>query len=45
MSLEFTRALRVMTMRNDANFEKELTQQLKIDMRNLTICDPSTQES
>ena len=34
-----------MTMRNDAKFEEELTQQLKIDMRNLTICDPSTRES
>ena len=45
MSLEFTREIRVMTMRNDAKFEEELTQQLKIDMRNLTICDPSTRES
>ena len=45
MSLEFTRELRVMTMRNDAKFEEELTQQLKIDMRNLMICDPSTRES
>ena len=33
-----------MTMRNDAKFEEELTQQLKIDMRNLTICDPSTRD-
>ena len=45
MSLEFTRKIRVMTMRNDAKFEEELTQRLEIDMRNLTICDPSTRES
>ena len=44
MSLEFTREIRIMTMRNDAKFEEELTQQLKIDMRNLTICDPSTRD-
>ena len=32
-----------MTMKNDSEFEEELT--FKIDMRNLTIFDPSTQKS
>ena len=36
MSLKFTGELCVMTMRNDAKFEKELTFQFKTDMRNLT---------
>ena len=45
MSLKFTRVLCVMTMKNDAKFEKELTCQFKIDMRNLTNFDPSTQKS
>ena len=37
-----------MTMKNDANFEEfeeELTCRFKIDMRNLTNFDPSTQKS
>ena len=34
MSLKFTGELCVMTMKNDAQFEEELTCQLKIDMRN-----------
>ena len=34
-----------MTMKNDANFEEELTFQFKIDMKNLTDFDPSTQKS
>ena len=34
-----------MTMKNDAKFEEELTCQFKIDMRNLTNFDPSTQKS
>ena len=34
-----------MTMKNDTKFEKELTLQFKIDMRNLTNVDPSTQKS
>ena len=34
-----------MTMKNVEKFEKELTCQLKIDMRNLTNFDPSTQKS
>ena len=31
-----------MTMKNDAKFEKELSCQYKIDMRNLTNFDPGT---
>ena len=31
-----------MTMKNDANFEGELTCQFKIDLKNLTNFDPST---
>ena len=34
-----------MTMENDAKFEKELTCHFKIDMRNLTNFDPTTQKS
>ena len=34
-----------MTMKNDAKFEKELTCQFKIDMRNLTNFDQRTQKS
>ena len=45
MSLKFTRELSVMTMKNDAKFEQELTGQFKIDMRNLMIFDSSTQKS
>ena len=45
MSLKFTRLLCVMTMKNDTKFEKELTCLFKIDMRNLTNFDPSTQKS
>ena len=36
MSLKFTEELCVMTMKNDAKFEKELTCQFKIDIKNLT---------
>ena len=32
-----------MKMKNDAKIEEELTRQFKIDMRNLTNFDPSTQ--
>ena len=42
MSLEFTEELCVMTMKNDAKFEEELTYYFKIDMRNLTNFDLST---
>ena len=34
-----------MTMKKDAKREEELTCQFKIDMRNLTNFDPSTQMS
>ena len=34
-----------MAMTNDAKFEEELTCQFKIDMRNLTNVDPSTQKT
>ena len=42
MSLKFTEKFYIMTMKNDAKFEEELTCQFKIDMRNLTKFDPST---
>ena len=45
MSLKFTGELCVMTMKNDATFEEELTCQCKIDTRNLTNVDPSIQKS
>ena len=45
MSLKFTRVLCVMTMNNDTKFETELTCLFKIEMRNLTNFDPSTQKS
>ena len=41
----FTGELCVMTMKNDAKTEEELTCQFKIDLRNLTNFDPSTQKS
>ena len=41
MSLKFIEELSVMTMKNDANFEEELTCHFKVDMRNLTNFDPS----
>ena len=39
------RIVYVMTMKNDAKIEEELTCQFKIDLRNLTRFDPSTQKS
>ena len=45
MSLKLRGTFCVMTMKNDAKFEIELTCDLKIDMRNLTNFDPSTQKS
>ena len=45
MSLKRTVELYVMTMKNDAKFEKELIFHFKTDMRNLTYFDPSTQKS
>ena len=43
MSLKFTDEFCVMTMKNDTKFEEKLTCQFKIDMRNLTNFDASTQ--
>ena len=45
MCLKITGELCVMTMKNYARFEKELTCQFKIDMRNLTTFDQSTRKS
>ena len=45
MSLKSTGELCVMTMKNDAKIEEELTCQFKIDMRNLTNFDASTRKS
>ena len=45
MSLKFTGELCVITMKNDAKFEEELTCQFKIDMKNLKNFDPSTRKS
>ena len=45
MSLEFTEELCVMTMKNNAKFEEELTCHFKTDMRNLTNFASSTRKS
>ena len=45
MSLKFTGELYVMTMKNDSKFEEDLACQFKMDMRNLTYFDLSTQKS
>ena len=45
MSLKSTVELCVIKMKNDAKIEEELTCQFKIDMRNLTDFDLSTQKS
>ena len=45
MRLKFTEELCVMTMKNDAKFEEELTRQFKINMRNLTNFSLSARES
>ena len=45
MSLKFTGELCVMTMKNDAKVEEELTCQSKIDMRNLRNFDPNIRKS
>ena len=45
MSLKFREEILVMTMKNDAKSEEELTCQFKIDMRNLANFDPSTRKS
>ena len=45
MTLKFTEELCVITMKNNAKFEEELTFHFKTDMRNLTNFDLSTQKS
>ena len=45
MSLKITGDLCVMTMKNDAKIEEEVTCQFKIDMRNLTNFNFSTGKS
>ena len=45
ISLKFPEELCVMTMKNDAKFEKELTCHFKINMRNLRNFDLSTRKS
>ena len=45
MSLKFTGELCLMTIKNDAKFEEDLTRQFEIDMRNLTNFDLRTQKS
>ena len=45
ISLKSTEELSVMTMKNDAKFEQELTCHSQVDMRNLTNFDPSTWKS
>ena len=45
MGLNSKWELSVMKIKNDAKFEEELTCQFKIDMRNLTNFDMSTQKS
>ena len=45
MSLKFTGEFCIMTMKNDAKFEEELTCQFKTDVRNFTNFYPNTQKS
>ena len=45
MNLKFTGELCVMTMKNDAKSEQELTGQFEIDMSNIMIFDSSTQNN
>ena len=45
MILKFTGEFCVIAMKNDAEFEEELTFQFESDMRNLMNFDPSTQKS
>ena len=45
MNLKLTGELSVMTMKNDAKLEEELTCCFKIDMRILRNFNPSTQKS
>ena len=45
MTLRFTGELCGMRIKNDTKIEEKLTYQLKIDVRNLTNFDLSTQKS
>ena len=45
MNLKSKEELSVMTMKNDAKFEEELTCHFKVDMKNLTNFDPITRKS
>ena len=45
MTLKFTEALSVKTMKNNAKFEEELTRHFKTDIGNLTNFDSSTRKS
>ena len=45
MSLKFTEKLSIMTMKNNAQFERGFTCCFKIEMRNLTNFGPNTQMS
>ena len=45
MSLKYTEQFCVMAIKNNAKFEEELNCHFKIDMRNLTNFDSSTQKS
>ena len=45
MSLKFREEFCVMTMKNGAKFDEDLTCQFKIDMKNLMTFDPSTRKS
>ena len=45
MTLKFTKELCVITMKNNAKSEAELTSHFKTDMRNLTNFDSSTEKS
>ena len=45
MNLKFTEELCVMTINNNAKFERKLTFHFKTDMRNFTNFDPSNRKS
>ena len=45
MTLKFSDGLCVMTMKDNAKFEEELTCHFKTEMRNLTNFDSSTRKS
>ena len=45
MSLKFPEELCVMTKKNDAKCDEELTSLFKTHMKNLTNFDPNTQKS